>query len=478
MFLHKNHLSIYLLFSITLILFIFKLLFNYYLALPLHFDEAQYWDWSRNLDWGYFSKPPFLAFLIKTITITCGDTENCIRSLSPILHSFTGVIIYYTVYTITRNQYISIFGSLLYLIMPGVIFSSLFISTDAPLLLFSSLSALFIVKIFNNKNNKSIYFLFLSISLAFGILSKYAALYILISIFTSIIFIRESRKFFINKKFLLCILGIIIIIAPNISWNLQNNFVTFSHTASNANLQGLQLNIHSAIFFFSSQIFIFGIIPFVLTFKNIINFKNINVIQKVVFLNFLIPIILVLFLATFSRANSNWAVVGYPFGCIFLASIIDKKKQFLIKACLTNQFIFSFVLLIFIFTLPNFNIDPFYKIRHIKSLAIQIENELKNTENVAFMADDREDFAHLNYYIKEMDVIKVKWNGDKKIDDHYELTTSVEDLINKNVLFLTRTKPTKAMIDRCEKHEKISSYKFTYGNKERVFNLFLLKSWN
>ena len=67
------------------------------------------------------------------------------------------------------------------------------------------------------------------------------------------------------------------------------------------------------------------------------------------------------------------------------------------------------------------------------------------------MADDREDFAHLNYYIKEMDVIKVKWNGDKKIDDHYELTTSVEDLINKNVLFLTRTKPTKAMIDRCEK---------------------------
>ena len=95
MFLHKNHLSIYLLFSITLILFIFKLLFNYYLALPLHFDEAQYWDWSRNLDWGYFSKPPLLAFLIRVVTELCGNGENCIRSLSPFLHFLTSLIHYY-----------------------------------------------------------------------------------------------------------------------------------------------------------------------------------------------------------------------------------------------------------------------------------------------------------------------------------------------------------------------------------------------
>ena len=26
-------------------------------------DEAQYWLWGQNLDWGYFSKPPMIAFL-------------------------------------------------------------------------------------------------------------------------------------------------------------------------------------------------------------------------------------------------------------------------------------------------------------------------------------------------------------------------------------------------------------------------------
>ncbi|MFZ4647236.1 MAG: hypothetical protein ACOYNP_15905, partial [Gemmataceae bacterium] len=27
-------------------------------------DEAHYWDWSRNLDWSYYSKGPLVAWLI------------------------------------------------------------------------------------------------------------------------------------------------------------------------------------------------------------------------------------------------------------------------------------------------------------------------------------------------------------------------------------------------------------------------------
>src|SRR5205809_8095586 len=28
-------------------------------------DEAHYWDWSRNLDWSYYSKGPLVAYLIR-----------------------------------------------------------------------------------------------------------------------------------------------------------------------------------------------------------------------------------------------------------------------------------------------------------------------------------------------------------------------------------------------------------------------------
>ncbi len=36
--------------------------------LNLHGDEAQYWAWSRTLDWGYFTKPPLIAWAIRATT--------------------------------------------------------------------------------------------------------------------------------------------------------------------------------------------------------------------------------------------------------------------------------------------------------------------------------------------------------------------------------------------------------------------------
>ena len=49
-------------------------------AVDLFFDEAQYWSWSRDLAFGYFSKPPLLAWLIAAVTHVCGDAEICVRS--------------------------------------------------------------------------------------------------------------------------------------------------------------------------------------------------------------------------------------------------------------------------------------------------------------------------------------------------------------------------------------------------------------
>ena len=44
-------------------------------ATDLFFDEAQYWEWSRELAWGYYSKPPVIAWLIALSTSVCGDGE-------------------------------------------------------------------------------------------------------------------------------------------------------------------------------------------------------------------------------------------------------------------------------------------------------------------------------------------------------------------------------------------------------------------
>jgi len=46
---------------------------------PLEAEEAQYWDWSRRLDWGYYSKGPMVAYLIALSTQLGGNSEFWVR---------------------------------------------------------------------------------------------------------------------------------------------------------------------------------------------------------------------------------------------------------------------------------------------------------------------------------------------------------------------------------------------------------------
>jgi 4-amino-4-deoxy-L-arabinose transferase-like glycosyltransferase len=62
--------------------------------LELYPDEAQYWLWSRHLAFGYFSKPPLIAWLIWATTAIGGDTEPWVRLSAPLLHGATALIIH------------------------------------------------------------------------------------------------------------------------------------------------------------------------------------------------------------------------------------------------------------------------------------------------------------------------------------------------------------------------------------------------
>ena len=168
--------------SIITVILLLKILINIFINLPLHFDEAQYWNWSKNIAWGYFSKPPILPIFINFTTGICGDTENCLRSLSPVLYFFTTLIISYSIFNITDNYKKSFFGGLLFILMPGVTFSSLMISTDVPLLFFSSIICLIIIKLYLSQEKKLLYYLLFSIAVSFSILTKYATSYIFLSI--------------------------------------------------------------------------------------------------------------------------------------------------------------------------------------------------------------------------------------------------------------------------------------------------------
>ena len=52
----------------------------------LFFDEAQYWAWGQEPAFGYYTKPPLIAWIIGATTSLCGDTPFCVRLPSPLMH--------------------------------------------------------------------------------------------------------------------------------------------------------------------------------------------------------------------------------------------------------------------------------------------------------------------------------------------------------------------------------------------------------
>ena len=56
-----------------------RALLIHFAGLELHFDEAQYWEWSRRPDWSYYSKGPLAAWSIHLSTTLFGHGEWQVR---------------------------------------------------------------------------------------------------------------------------------------------------------------------------------------------------------------------------------------------------------------------------------------------------------------------------------------------------------------------------------------------------------------
>ena len=102
-----------------------------YNATDLFFDEAQYWSWSLEPAFGYYSKPPLIAWVIRLSTDACGLSEFCIRLPSPLIHAATAFAVFAAA-TRLYDARTGFWAALAFATLPGVSFSAGIISTDVP----------------------------------------------------------------------------------------------------------------------------------------------------------------------------------------------------------------------------------------------------------------------------------------------------------------------------------------------------------
>ena len=177
-------------------------------------DEAYYWVYSQDMNWGFFDHPPFVAVWV-TISNFLFTDELGVRFFSAISFSLMLYLVWFTIDHPSKNKYSWLF--LLLFLSTALLNVYGFITTpDTPLLFFFALF-LWSYKLYLNKKSTLIYFI-LSIAITGMMYSKYQGILVIFFIFLS------NWKLVKDYKIWLVCFGALILYMPHIYWQYINDF--------------------------------------------------------------------------------------------------------------------------------------------------------------------------------------------------------------------------------------------------------------
>ena len=400
--------------------------------LELSADEAQYWLWSKKLNWGYFSKPPMIAWLIHVSNNIFGDYDYSIRILAPVIHGINALVIFRLSQEINDNYLAHFLSSLIWLTLPIVGVGSFLMSTDTPLMLIWTTSLLLTVKAYNSDN----VFLWSLAGLIAGLAlyAKYAALYLPLGLIIFYIINFQNEQNIKLRGLFLFLMNFIIVSLPNVIWNYFNNFQTINHLSSNAVIDAPSYSLFGTLTFLIAQIAILGpllLIVFVLTAYNI---KKLNKLS-IFLLYFIFPVYILMFIqGFFSEANANWAASALPAITILCGYFLSKRIKFAVLTILSNLLICIFILIVsfngnLIFL--DVKSDPLRKLKGWSILSEDLKDTISKEKSDVVLVDRRGIAAELIYYLRNENIkIRVP-ESSKSPSNHYQLHYPLTDKENK-----------------------------------------------
>lgn len=427
-----------------------RIIYLFFFPLSLIGDESYYWEWGRNLDWGYYSKPPMIGWLMGIIHFLGADSAFFVRL--PTIFFGAGVL--FIIFQLGKNIFsakVGFYAMLFLCLSPAHSVLSLVFTIDAPLLLFWSFALLAFWKVFFEKGDNK-WAIGLIISLGLANLTKQMSL-VFPLIATLILYsYPDKRKYLRVPGYWIGWLISILFLLPPFLWNQQNDWITFSHTASHLKSSSPDILKRFSFLseFFVTQAFIIGPVIFfaaIFLFSRKLNRIWKNRGQRFLLLFSLPAFFLFLLLSLTQRVNPNWPAVFYiPFFLLVVSYFLEENKSLLSKQwknLKATNFLISSILLVFLYGSPfvlsglqleGTGYDLFKRMRGYNQFAdevIQIKKNLTDTENLDLVViGHRYDACQLAFHAQGQPFVHIFPSSD--------LIESQYDIWSKNYTFGTK----------------------------------------
>ncbi len=402
-------------------------------GLNLSVDEAQYFLWSLEPAWGYFSKPPLIAWTIAASTSLCGDSEACIRMPALLLFAASAWIIA----ALTAQLFDPRTG-----MWAGIAFATLFftsfyswaMTTDSILLFLWSLALLLFLRAieFNRWGD----WIALGGAVGLGLFAKYS-MGLFIGCAFAVLWLDHRRHLASAKPWLAALLALAFLI-PNVLWNLDHQFATWRHTAEIAQLDRKLFHPDSLASFVLAQFVIMNplmMLALIVAAADRAAWRS-DPRHRLMAL-FSLPVLgLFLLLSLLSRAHANWAAPAYVAATVLAVSMLLRRRHmhWLVWAIILNL-LMAATLYHWHRIAPSIGIplgkgtDPFHPVRGgWESTGHQLAENLRATGCRTVAAADRGTLVKLAYYGRRAinsPVAALAYNPNGLVRNHFELTADI-----------------------------------------------------
>ncbi|MDZ4289590.1 MAG: glycosyltransferase family 39 protein [Prosthecobacter sp.] len=297
--------------------FVFRTLFLLFFtaSADLAGDEAYYWDWGRRPDWGYFSKPPMIGWLMGFVGWLTHDAEWGVRGAALLMGTGTLACLF----LLARRLYdarTAFLATGLILLTPGNAGLNLFLTIDAPLLLMWSLGLLLFWKAAEKPASWSLWLSF-GLVLGLGALSKQMMLVqpLLIIIFAALS--RADRTLLKNPRFWIATLIGIAFLTPVLWWNQQHQWITLEHTKHHFDSESLSFGkwLGRTFEFPGVQALVYTPVTFAalvtVLWLGLRHWRQMLRRERFLLIFSALPFVVFMLLALRQHMNANWPAVYY-----------------------------------------------------------------------------------------------------------------------------------------------------------------------
>lgn len=442
-----------------------------YGRIPLGPDEAQYWTWSRQLDWGYYSKPPGIAWEIWAGTMLFGSTELGVRFGAVVLAFFLGLATYRLAKQSGLQKSTAMWAAIILAFSPMGVLASFLATTDCGYVLFWTLGCSLLARAIHL--GKAPNYLMLGLIVAVGALFKWPIYYLWAVSLVCLLFYPRFRNPQILLGMALSLAGLL----PSVLWNYEHDWSTFRHVwGTIAASKGTDYHAPSGnpLEFFGAQAALASPILFVMmglaSFSVVKNWKQAP--SAIKFLAGVTVSIYALFqiLAFFQKIQGNWAILAYPTGFVLVswyACEFTAKGKFWMR--IGNKLSIALVALILLIPLP-YKVNPFRHNIGWRELPKALTKEGYQPEKDFLFSDNYQMTSILSFYSPgQKQAYFLNIGGRRKNQYSYWPSMAGSEAGKTGYTVIAGPRLTESQID---KHIKGLSPYFSKVTSSSVYTLF------